>query len=227
MNNMSIGRRLSVSVGAGLAIVAVVIVIGLVSMKTMSERTNRIVNVNQTKMDNVQIMSGAVKAVERSTLIVLVTKTQADIGKQSLAKSRAAYAQALENLEKIEDTPKGKELIQQIKDCESKVRGSTEQSIAMTLGGKEKDALDNYLGQAYKFSNNLYALCNQMVQYQREQSGLGYAQAMSAYNTAWRLFLRDRHPLDRRGRVFRLRPEAEYYHAHCRRGVGSPKTGGG
>lgn len=189
LNNVSIGKRLSMAVGVCLAALAIVIVIGLVSMTTMNGHIGRIVNINQAKMDNVQVMAGAVKTIERSTLIVLVTKTFGDRGKQSVEQAGAAYAKAIENLDKIEDTQKGKELIRQIKENVAKVQEFSEQERSLALEGKDKDAESSYLKEAYASSNKLYALCDEIVKYQKDQSALRYAEAVNTYNTAWRLFL--------------------------------------
>jgi methyl-accepting chemotaxis protein len=186
MRNAKIGTRLGVGFGIMVVLMAVLAIIGLSGMSNISDKLDRIVRVNNVRIEYANNALSAIGEVAGSMLAIAATRDSAVIAeeKRKLVADRAMYRTAMEKLERIDDTEKGKQMIGRIKGVTERGREINDRLTALASSGKSVEALALYMKESRPNSVEVKAAYSEMVEYQRDRNEARYREAVSAYGSA-------------------------------------------
>ncbi len=191
LRDVRIGTRLGAGFGIVVALMVILTVVGLGSMRSVSDKLDRIVRVNNVKIEHANDASRAISDVAKSMLAIAATKDSAVVAeeKQKLAADRGAYKEAMEKLEKLDDTEKGRQIIGKIKAVTGKGREINDRVTGLASSGKSAEALALYMRESRPNSVELNAVYGEMVRYQKEMNEARYQEAAAAYGSARNLLI--------------------------------------
>ena len=186
---------ISTRLGAGFGLVMVLLLvltgIGLYNMKNMGDKLDRIVLVNNVLIENANDAARAISSVSLSMLGLAVNKDAAFIAeeKKRIESQRLVYKEAMATVEKLEDTPKGKEIIARIKDVTTQGREINDKLVKLVAAGNSAETIAFY----WKVSGpNMIAVnraYSDMVKYEKERNEVRYEEALAAYGSARNLLV--------------------------------------
>jgi methyl-accepting chemotaxis protein len=185
LKNIRIGRRLGIGFGLLVVMMVALVIAGTAATRIMNAKLNQIVKVNNAKVEAAQNFWTGTKTASALMLGSMATKDEAlrDQSTQALAATRAEYMSWLEKLEKIEDTAKGKEIVQGIRDGMAAAKKNGSKSMDLMKEGKADEAASIFLKG---FINNMQDTANdgvaKLIAYQKEDVTRRYAEAETAYH---------------------------------------------
>jgi methyl-accepting chemotaxis protein len=191
LRDMKIGVRLGAGFGIIIILLLVIGIMGIISMKSISNRLDKIVNEG-----NVKIML----ATEASTAIadivegILITSALDDKGMRAKAdekilRARSAYKDAIEKLGKIDTSQKGKELIKSALDSLASGKEANNRIIQLANAGRMKEALFFNMSTARPYTEKSQTALAELVKYQEEQMNTLYKEALATYSSARNLLV--------------------------------------
>jgi methyl-accepting chemotaxis protein len=186
LRDMKIGTRLGVGFGVIIVLLIVLAVIGVANLKRLSASLDLIVHVSNTLTESAQVAGKEILSIDRALITMIAAKDNGirEEEKQSIEKSRAVYKGAIDNIEKLDRSEKGKAILSEIKDRLAKAREVNNKVTTLTDAGKRDEANDLYMGQTRPLMlkvNDGYA---DLIRYQKERNEADYAAAVDAYATA-------------------------------------------
>lgn len=185
LGDMKIGTRLGAGFGVLMALLVVVAIFGMISMKSISDRLDGIVKEGNLK---VKLARDSVKAiddiVEGMMMTVFIDDANARAnGKARMLQARDEYNAALDQVKKIETSARGRELLAKA-DESLRVARDGNNTVLKLLGEKRlQEATQVYLNTARPATTGVQDAFKQLVKYSEELTAQRYQEAMSTY--AW------------------------------------------
>ena len=183
--DMKIGARLGIGFGVLMALLVVVAIFGIAGTKSISGRLDGIVKEGNVKVNVARDATQAISDISEAVLIsVFVSDShgKAD-AKKTLEAARTEYDSAFRQLERMETSQKGKDLL--AKAAENLKEGREANNNILKLVGEKKmtEAASAYVGLARPATLKVQEAFRELVRYQEEQTAIRYEEAMSTY--AW------------------------------------------
>jgi methyl-accepting chemotaxis protein len=179
---VSISNRLHIGLGLIIAFMAVLTLTGVWGLGTMNGKLERIVQVNERKIELAQNIRTAIGEVEKSFMATLLMKDESETKKeqQNTEEARAAYASALASLEKLENTENGKGIIADIKNNFEVAQGALARALELsTTGGGQQSSTLTASARAVIAQSAKSA--EEMVAYQQGRADMRAKEARATY----------------------------------------------
>nr|WP_308494608.1 methyl-accepting chemotaxis protein [Duganella rivi] len=191
MATMKVGTRLSLGFGLVLLLLLLVAMLGVFNMSTIHAKLDRIVNENAVKTQLANEMSESVHIVARVTRSVVLLTEEAAIRTEmeKVAKARAVYNKAVEELSKMPATPKGIEIRERIAAQAKITRPLNDQVFALALANKDAEATELLMKQAGPYTQTWQDALDEYGDLQKETNQADAAAATAAYQRARTLML--------------------------------------
>jgi methyl-accepting chemotaxis protein len=188
---MKVGTRLSLGFGLVLVLLLLVSLLGVFNMSTIHAQLERIVNENALKTQLVTDMSESVHIVARVTRSVVLLNDEAAIRREmeKVAKARAVYNQAVEQLIKLPATPKGVEIRERIAAQAKTTRPLNDKVFELALANKDEEATEVLMKQAGPLTQAWQDAMDEYAALQKENNQTAAAAATAAYERARLLML--------------------------------------
>jgi signal transduction histidine kinase/ActR/RegA family two-component response regulator len=188
---MRIGTRLSAGMILILIFMLVLIVLGLSSMKIISEKMNNAVRVTSIKTWYAGLIKDAKHTVDEAVLTALLSKNDSERAFEHvrILTARATYQNALDQLERLEETRKGKELLIQLRETLSGARVHAERILGLINRGKTLQAASLYRKDLRPEVFRLEQLSTELAAYEQELGTSYYDQALKRYEMTRNIFL--------------------------------------
>jgi methyl-accepting chemotaxis protein len=182
---LTIKTRLGGGLGIIIAFMAVLIIIGIWSLKSINNRLEEIIKVNNTKILLAQAIQANVQAIDSGVLMTAIENDpiRATSKQKMILDTRAVFKKDLEQLTKLENTKKGKALISDINEFFDIIQMSMDKVMQDLIAGNVQQARDQLSG-SLEISVKLSASCNDLVKYQEELTNAAGKQARRTYVTA-------------------------------------------
>jgi methyl-accepting chemotaxis protein len=181
--DMKIGAKLGIGFGVLMALLVVLAVFGVSSMKSISGRLDGIVKEGNVKVKLARDGADAIAAISEDVLVnVFINDSTAKTkAKEGLTAARDQYNAAFGQLEKMETSEKGKELL--ARAAENLRIGREANNDIMKLVGQKnmKEATATYATQARPATKKVQEAFGELVKYQEGQTAMRYEEAMSTY----------------------------------------------
>jgi methyl-accepting chemotaxis protein len=185
MRDMKIGTRLGIGFGVLTALLAVLTVYGISSMRSISSRLDGIVKEGNVKVKLARDGAQSVRDIAENVLVyVFVNDSQIKANaKKAVEGTREEFYAALSQLQKIETSQKGKDLLAKVIENLKIGKGANDTVLKLAAENKMKEAGSTYAREARPPTVKVQEAFSEMVKYQEEQTAERYQEAMSTY--AW------------------------------------------
>ena len=181
--NCKIGARLGIGFGVMIVLLVVIATMGIISMKSMSDKLSTVVNEGNTKIKTAQDAARGVSDILDGVLVMLTATDNQVISstKKSIADAREAYGTAFEALGKMQMSPEDKEILQSVTAMAVGAKEANNKAMKLASEKKNGEALAVFFHEARpmteKATNNLL----QLARHQEEQAQTQYREAMGTY----------------------------------------------
>ena len=191
LRNFKIGARLGLGFGLLLALLAGLIIIGLINMASINASLVEIVESNNVKVDAVNDMRDAQRKVSIAVGNIVIMPDQAQKIEQdkAVAIAREDYAKAAKVLHKLVRREEGKALLAHIDSAGSEALPLMDKAKQLGLEGKTEDALHALLTEATPAANKWQAALHEMLAHQEENNHKAELAAASDYARAKTLLI--------------------------------------
>ena len=191
LRRLKIGTRLTMGLGFLTLVMTVLIILGISSMRFIDNQMENIVEISNKKIWHAYMILDAIHILDKSTLTIISAKDEMMKSFESvkMLTAQASYKSALQELNKLEQTAKGKELLLNLMNSLDTARTYNDFTLEMALNGKPDQALAFYMGTERPSALNLQKIITELVTYEKEQSDLHYREAVNIYATTRNVFL--------------------------------------
>ncbi|MYN42032.1 methyl-accepting chemotaxis protein [Duganella sp. FT109W] len=191
ITNMKVGTRLGLGFGLVLVLLLLVAVLGVFNMSTIHAKLERIVNENVVKTELVNEMSESVHVVARVSRSVVLLTADADIRleMEKVAKARATYNAALEQLDKLPAKSKGMAIRERIVGLQRVARPLNDKVFELALANKDDEATQILMQQAGPATQVWQEAMDEYAALQKANNQGDAAEASAAYQRARTLML--------------------------------------
>jgi len=188
LKNMRIGSRMALGFGLVLVVMVMLIWSGIHGMSSIQGALDRIVNVNNVRINASNDVMKAIDQVlinVRNIMIVNVPENQREY-QQRIAKFRDEYRA---NFKKVEDltTKEDKDawaIIVNIKELTVQTSRFNEQVVALALAGKSAESTALLIKEAAPAGRKLGAAIEQLINHSVERSKIRYDEAVNEYESS-------------------------------------------
>lgn len=183
IGNLKIGVRLGLGFGILLLLLGTVTMIGLGGMRQIDDSLNRIVKVNYAKIKCANEVSVCIgDLIGDLQLIMLKDAKDRPAVRDDIEAVRGRYRAALAELEKLETTAKGKQLIVVAKSAIDTARKVNNEVIELCLAGRTPEALAVFNKEGAPLSARIIQAFRAIVAYQEERMSSRYEEALQTYD---------------------------------------------
>ncbi|WP_229223892.1 methyl-accepting chemotaxis protein [Duganella sp. sic0402] len=191
IKNMKVGTRLSLGFGLVLFLLLLVAMLGVFNMSTIHAKLERIVNENAVKTELVNEMSESVHIVARvSRSVVLLNQEPAIRAEmEKVAKARASYNAALDQLATMPATAKGIDIRARIVELQKTARPFNDRVFELALANQDAEATEVLMKQAGPATQGWQDAMDEYAALQKSTNEADAADATSAYQRARVLML--------------------------------------
>ena len=189
-SNFTIRKRLATGFGVVLALMVVLTVTGIWSLKVINGKIEQITQVNNAKIEFAYTIQNSLSAIDKSvlTIVMVADPSTTTEERKKIENALALYQAAIERLEKMEVQAKGKEIIDSLKQNMGIVKEAWNRAIDTAAAGNTQSAITTLTG-TLQISGILTESCNELMKFQQEQTATGAKEARAAYTRAWFLLL--------------------------------------
>ena len=180
IQDMKIGLRLGLGFGLILLFLLAISAIGALGMAKMDTSLNRIVKTNYAKIQLANDAAKSVNAIIAGIQSMIIEKDPASKREQNknIDQFRQQYKSAMEKLEKIEDSDRGKELIAQAKLTLDNARKANNEVMELTLANNGSQAAVTFEREAAPLCGKIFPAFNDLVKFQEAGIDARYQEAV-------------------------------------------------
>ncbi|NWF55015.1 MAG: response regulator [Syntrophaceae bacterium] len=181
--NMKIGHRLVMVLGFALGSMVFVWVLGISNMNRMKDKMDSILQVNNAKIWHANMIRDAVHTIDKALLITALSPDEIVRSMEyvKILTSRESLQTSLTELERLEQTERGRDLLDRLKKAVEKSRSASDRIL---MGDSPKIGAGpghDYMISARPVLQQLQQICAELVIFEKEQSDLLYWQTEDAY----------------------------------------------
>ncbi len=186
--NLKVGMRLGLGFGAVTVVMIALIFIGIDSMGRLQDHLERIVKINNTRMEYSTDIADRTREISISLRnILLVTdseKRHAQI--KAMDANRAKYNDDLKKVDEMtpKDDAKGRETVEKVRAAAETVKPLNNKVIDLAMANKNGEAVDFMNREARPAVRRLIQSVDELADYQKFRNQERYKEAESAYKKA-------------------------------------------
>ena len=188
---MKIGTRLTLGLSLIILFMLILICSGLAGMRKINDRLEHGLTLQNTKIWQANVIRDAAHTMDKAVLTIISTPdVQVRLfEKVKIITAGATIGNALEKLESLEQTSKGKTLLLEAKRLLSLGKKNNENIIEAVLNNRLKEAIDFYVVTQRPKAIQLHQICTELVTYEKEQIDQSYREAIHIYQRTRTAFL--------------------------------------
>ncbi len=186
--NVKVGMRLGLGFGALTVIMAALIFIGANSMGRIQDHLERIVKINNTRMEYSNDIAGRTREISISVRNIVLSpdpvKRQAQL--KTIDDNRTKRSEELKKVDEMtsRDETKGREAIEKVRAAEETVKPLNNKVIELAMANKNAEAVDFINAQARPAMRKLIEVSDELTAYQKLRNEMRYEDAEKAYKNA-------------------------------------------
>lgn len=186
MKNLKIGVRLAIAFACMVVVIAVMAVFSYVKLSNMRQQVDSLTNVSFAKAQASFATTNAIQNVIRSVfLIIAVDDGTFRVNQQRYIQSeRSKYRESLKQLEKLEQTEKGKALIGKVKTALTALVSADNKALEFAMDSKKLEAGHVLATESEPLILPLLNAVDEIAAYYKEDTGTSYTQAQGTYQSA-------------------------------------------
>jgi methyl-accepting chemotaxis protein len=185
LKNIRIGKRLGIGFGILGLMMIVLIVTGITATTAMNSRLAEIAKVNSVKTQSAYEAMDAVKTLQATMLAGFVLKDEASLKKMTdvVGETDRRLTESLGNLDRLERSEKVRGIIKALKENQTGGIAVSTKVAAGANAGQVDEALKMFTETIGAKAAELFDLCHQLIQFQKDEVKAKTAEAYSTYRT--------------------------------------------
>ena len=186
MKDLKIGIRLAIAFACMVVVIGVMATFSYLKLGNMRQQIDGLTNVSFAKAQASFATTNAIQNVIRSVFLVIAVEDKDFRGKQQqyIESERAKYRESLKQLEKLEQTEKGKVLIEKIKAALKMLVAADNKALKLALESKTKEAGRVLATESEPLIQPLLNAVDETAAYYKEDTGNSYTRAQGSYQSA-------------------------------------------
>ncbi|GBF34767.1 methyl-accepting chemotaxis protein I [Desulfocucumis palustris] len=187
MGNLRIGVRLGLGFALVFALMTVIIAIGVVQMRAINDKLERIVNVNNLQVDLANDMMDSVHVVSRVIRSITLLEDNAS-RQQELARieeTRKQYDQAEAELEKLVSTDEGRAILAKTSEYQERTREINNKIVDLAVSGKQAEATAALMAESDPEMQKWRDGLRELESYADGRTKMRYDEAKESYKKAF------------------------------------------
>lgn len=183
LKNLKIGVRLGLGFGVVLFLTVIILILGIYKMAQVNDKLNRIVNINNVKMDNANAAAKAILSISNNLRIT--NNEAAKIAqKDAIEANRKIYGDALAKLKQMEDTKDGIQAIKNVEDAVVPAKAANEKFMELYLANKTAEAGAVLMNESIPLTQKITDEFDKLIKYEQRRNQTRYEEAIQAYDNA-------------------------------------------
>jgi methyl-accepting chemotaxis protein len=186
LKNLKIGLRLGLGFGVVLFLTAVIMITGLLALVQLDDKLNRIVTINNVKMEQAHIVERNLLNIFNSIkTIALIDDHDAKIAeKTKIGEYRQQYTDALAKLKGLETTQEGLQAIKNMEDAIAPAKDANNKFMELRVANKAVEAGMVLVKEAIPLTQKLIDELHEVMKFEEKLNQLRYDQAKQTYGNA-------------------------------------------
>ncbi len=182
MKDMSIGKRLTVGFGIVVCMMLVVLALAFVNMKRADATSDRVIQFNVTKIEKANTVIKAIDQIFYGMAVLMLSRDSGMIEEQKklIGEKRKEQLEGFEAIQKLEQTEKGKALIQECKDMSAAGKEANNKAAELSKAGKHDEAMEVYVKEARPYALKIMDILERLVQHQHQEMMEAHKAALKA-----------------------------------------------
>lgn len=191
IGDIRIGKRLGISFGLVLVLLAAVVWLGLSSLQKINGNLKEIVDTNYAKIRLANDSAEAFYRLTDNIQAMMVSKNGPEKTKDNDAveNQRKKYSEAIDKLNRIETTDEGKKLLAGIAGSIENSRATNNRIIELSLAGRDADAISLFNGQGRPLVSKINDQMKELVKYEEKRIKARYDESEQLHSTAKSMML--------------------------------------
>ncbi|MFA5073269.1 MAG: methyl-accepting chemotaxis protein [Nitrospirota bacterium] len=190
LQNMKIGKRLSIGFGILLLFLMISTVLSLVNMQAIKQQLEQIVTINDECVAAANEASGSLDALTLAirTIVVLEDIKARQAEQKKIENARVKYREALAKIEELDKSKEGKVLLEKVRAMIVTTAAANNKVLTLGLANRRQEAASVLVNEAMPLGESLAEAFHEMVAYQKNRTKSQYDHAQNKYATAyWQL----------------------------------------
>jgi len=188
--DVPIGRRLAMGFGITIACMALIVIAGQIYLDRIGTTIDHLVKVNNAKLKNAYEMKIALSDLTRP-IAEIITGQDARVkedAKKTIAGAREKYQKAADEIERLEDSEEGKQLIASFKESVAKGRETNDAVIELGMAGSSAQAAEKF-AEGTKIAGSYMEAADNIVAYNEKGTLVRFDEAKGNISTGRTIFL--------------------------------------
>ena len=150
MKDLNIGKKLTIGFGVIVGMMIIVLTLAFINMKQADNTSDRIIKVNVAKIEKANTVIKAIDQIFYSVAVTMLTKDSSivDEAKKVRDEKRKEQNAGLEDLLKMEQTEKGKQLLGEFKEMAAKGKEVNNKAAELAKAGNKEESISVYVKEA-------------------------------------------------------------------------------
>ena len=185
INNLKIGVRLGLGFGLMITLLLSLALMGLYCLGEINVKLEQIVKINYEKIRQANEATKSLSAI-LSDIEVMMLKdrsARAEVMKD-IENQREIYGEAMDRLERLEETDRGKELIANVRSAIARAKKADNEVIDLSLADRSEAAISVFNKEAHPLFPIIYASLHELVKYQEEGMTRRHDEAIKLYSSS-------------------------------------------
>jgi len=182
VKDLSIGRKLTIGFGVIVAMMVIVLTLAFINMKQADRTSDRVIKVNVAKIEKANAVIKAIDQIFYGISITMLTQDSSVIDEQKklIADKRKEQLAGFEELQKMEQTDKGKQIIAECKEIAAKGKEANNKAAELSKAGNREEAMAVYVREARPLGLKNIETLEKLVAYQHDEMEAAHAAALKA-----------------------------------------------
>ena len=188
--DVKIGHRLAMGFGITIALMALIVVAGQIYLGRVGTNIDHLVKVNNAKLKNALEMKMALSDLTRPIAEVITsrdTRVKED-AKRAIAEAREKYRKAADELEKLESSEEGKQLIASFREKVAKGKEANDAVIELGMAGSTAQAAEKF-AEGAKIAASYMETADNIVAYNEKRTLVRFDETKGNISTGRTIFL--------------------------------------
>ncbi|MGD0228823.1 MAG: methyl-accepting chemotaxis protein [Syntrophorhabdales bacterium] len=185
ISDLRIATRLKIPFAVMTGIIVVGSIVGFKNMHDIDSKLEEIANrgFEKTMVANriINSVNGAYASL--GVIASFQEKDEVDEARRNIDEQRKSYGTCLETLERLEGTPKGREMISRFKEAMSEAHKTSKRVVALAGTGQSEAALKLYLDEAKPESSRITDIMKELIDYESRQVKAALKEMRDANNS--------------------------------------------
>ena len=181
--NLKIGFRLGLGFGAVLFLTVAILVLGLYKMGQIDDKLNRIVNINNVKMDNANTAAKAILSISNN---LRMTNNEAVkiAQKDRIEANRKIYEDALAKLKDMETAPEGIQAIKNVEDAIVTAKLANKKFMELYVADKTAEAGAVLINESIPLTQKVTEEFDKLIKFEQQRNQIRSEEAKQTYDNA-------------------------------------------